>query len=108
MPLIKAVIGLGKIMISTTLQSPDCSIVKDELFDLDMAYHVISSKAVGMEEKKRIRAMIKARKKGNVFTCYYVLGKRIKDAHMGRWIAKNGIGLQGLSRDIRNALDLVR
>ena len=50
-----------------------------------------------------MRKIYKNRTKGNCFDAYYKLGKS-GEGTIGRWTVKNGVGLQGLPRDIRGAL----
>lgn len=84
------------------MRSPDFSIMKTERFDLDMAYHLQSDKDLDQTTKKKLKAMIKAKKKKNEIDVNYVIGSKMKSEYSGRWIAK--LGLQLLPRDIRNAL----
>jgi len=84
--------------------SNDISIVKNESFDVEMASWLLSQKDIlTNEEKRRLKILFKNRKKGNCFEAYYKLGK-FAEGTIGRCTIKNGVGLQGLSRDIRNAL----
>ncbi len=84
--------------------SNDISILKNEKFNLDMAIYLMTEKdLLTSEEKRRLKKMVKNRIKGNVFEAQYKLGKDA-DGTIGRWCVKNGVGLQGLQRDIRNAL----
>ncbi len=84
--------------------SPDTAVVKMEKFNLDMAQWLSQTQPISSEEKRRIKAMLKNKTLGNQFEVKYILGKTCKHEYIGRWIAKGSIGLQGLSRDIRNAL----
>ena len=83
--------------------SPDTAIVKMEMFDIDMAKH-LAALPISSEDKKRIKKMMKDRQQGNQFEAKYILGKVAKHEWEGRWIVKASVGLQGLSRDTRNAL----
>jgi len=84
--------------------SNDIAIIKTEKFDVDMMTYLISTPDILTQlEKKRLQKMCKNRIKGNCFEAYYKLGKQAEGT-IGRWTVKNGVGLQGLRRDIRNAL----
>jgi hypothetical protein len=83
--------------------SPDLSITKTELFNVDMAYY-LKGQPIGAPAKKVITAMSKGKSKGNQWDVNYVLGRKIKNEFTGRMIAKRSIGLQGLEHDIRGAL----
>lgn len=82
----------------------DGCIIKTEVFNLDMAYYLVRNNDLDHESKKRIQKMIKCKQKVNELEVTYKLGKNIKEGMTGRWIANRSIGLQGLSRTIRNAL----
>ena len=82
----------------------DACLIKTELFNLDMAYYLVKNDDLDQESKKRIRKMIKNKQKVNQLEVTYKLGKNIKEGLTGRWIANRSIGLQGLSREIRNSL----
>ena len=84
--------------------SPDTTIAKVEKFDIDMAQWVSQTQDISSEEKRRIKAMLKSKIKGNQLEVNYILGRVAKHEYLGRWIAKGSIGLQGLSRDLRSAL----
>ena len=86
------------------IENPDSTIVKIEQFDIDMASYISQVGGISSEEKKRIRGMMKNRFQGNKLEATYILGKRAKSEFVGRWIIRKGFGLQGLSRDTRNAL----
>ena len=85
--------------------SNDLAIIKIEKFNMKyMTYLMsLSSAEISQEDKRRLNKMYKNRIKGNCFEACYKLGKR-SDAEIGRLTVKNGAGLQGLSKDIRNAL----
>ena len=87
-----------------TTMSNDISICKVEKFDINMAMWLLNqSDILTSTEKTRLRKMFKNRTKGNCFEAYYKLGKEAEGT-LGRFCIKNGIGLQGLSRDPRAAL----
>ena len=81
----------------------DTSITKTEQFDPTMARH-IQTQQIDSVSKARIRAIIKGAYKGNQIDVTYKLGKYLRNEHSGRWCSLRSFGLQGLSRDIRNAL----
>lgn len=82
----------------------DASIIKTEMFNLDMAYHLVRCKELDKESKSRIQKMIKNKVKNNQLDVTYKLGKNIKEGLTGRWIANRSMGLQGLNHDVRGAL----
>ena len=85
--------------------SPDLCIVKRETFDVDTARWLLDQKdRLGDKEKDALRRLYKARLNGNQHDAIYKLGKDLKHDDVGRWIAKGGVGLQALSRDVRAAL----
>lgn len=83
--------------------SNDTALIKREKFDIDIAFHLVQSNKINLEEKKRIKKMIKERKDGNTYEAMYLMGKKA-NGDIGRLCVKNGVGLQGLSKDVRNAL----
>lgn len=93
----------NKFIVEEWFDSPDSAIIKHELIDVDMAGY-IQDKNISFEDKKRIKKMMKNRTQGNKIETTYVLGKKSKSEYLGRWMAKEGVGLQGLPRDIRSAL----
>ena len=87
-----------------TTMSNDISICKLEKFDINMAMWLVSEPNIlSRTDKTRISKMLKTKTKGNCFDAYYKLGKQAEGT-IGRFCVKNGIGLQGLSRDPRSAL----
>ncbi len=81
----------------------DTSITKTEKFDPTMARY-IQTQEIDSVSKKRVRAIIKGAYKGNQIDVTYKLGKYLRHEYSGRWCSLESFGLQGLSRDIRNAL----
>lgn len=82
----------------------DVSISKTELFDVDMAKQLLSKSSISKEEQRKLKTYIGRRMKGNEVSTTYVLGAKTKSEMVGRFIAKGGVGLQMLPRDIRAAL----
>jgi len=90
---------------TATLVSGDVAIEKRETFDVDFAAWLLEQKGrLSSDDRATLRAYYKARKNGNQHDTLYKLGKDIKHEFLGRFIAKGGIGLQCLPRDIRAAL----
>lgn len=87
-----------------TLQSPDQSVTKTEVFDADFASWLLNHKETPPKDKELLRRLYKARVRGNQHETTYKLGKEIKHEFLGRWCAKGGVSLQSLPRDIRAAL----
>lgn len=96
--------ALDEDAIINDFDSPDTCVLKTEFFNLDIASWIQQTQPILAEEKKRIRGMLKSRVKGNQLEVRYILGSVAKQEQKGRWFAKAGVGLQGLSRDVRNAL----
>jgi hypothetical protein len=85
--------------------SGDVAIEKRETFDVDTARWLLEQKErLGRVEREALQRYYKARKNGNQHDTLYKLGKDVKHEHLGRFVAKGGIGLQCLPRDIRAAL----
>lgn len=88
-----------------TIQSPDKAVVKTEYIDIKFLQQLAVNQDVEKETRAVLRNLLKSHiKRGNQIDVYYVLGKSIKHEHLGRWIAKGGIGLQTLPKNIRSAL----
>lgn len=89
-------------------ETPDMSVVKNEVFDLNVLMWLITEAhregKVSDDEKDRLRKYYKKARNGNQVETYYVLGKKCKSEFIGRWCIKQGLGLQGFRREIRNAL----
>jgi len=92
--------------LTVTTAGPDVSITKTEVFDVDFARWLTELKdgEITKDERTAIRRILKGRFDGNKHTATYKLGKDLKHADTGRFIAVRGDGLQGLSRDCRAAL----
>ena len=87
------------------LVSGDVAIEKRETFDVDFARWLLEQKdKLTKEDREALRIYYKERRNGNQHDTLYKLGKDIKHEHLGRFIAKGGIGLQCLQHDIRAAL----
>jgi hypothetical protein len=86
------------------LQSPDMSITKTEIFDVDFARQLADDKNIPKEEREKIRRYVKNRVRGNQHDTTYKLGRYCKHEFLGRFCALRGESLQCLGRDIRNAL----
>lgn len=87
-----------------TMESPDVSITKTEVIDVDFLRQLISCPDVSHEDKTRLKKINKLLRKGNQLEVTYKLGDRGKVGFLGRWNALHGLSLQGLRRDLRNAL----
>lgn len=84
--------------------SPDISIAKTEVFDVDFARQIADDKNVPKSDRDALKRYIKNRVRGNQVDVIYKLGKDCKHEFLGRFCALRGIGLQTLGRDIRNAI----
>ena len=89
---------------NVVLQSPDISITKTEIFDVDFARQIVDDKNVPKEERDKIKRYVKNRVRGNQHDTTYKLGKYCKHEALGRFCALRGESLQCLGKDIRNAL----
>lgn len=89
---------------NVVLQSPDASITKTEIFDVDFARQIVDDKNQPKEEKDRLKRYLKNRVRGNQHETIYKLGKDCKHEFLGRFCALRGESLQSLGKDIRNAL----
>jgi len=85
------------------IQSHDFAVVKEESIDVEFLNQLIANKEVASEDKAKLRA-IKKNLKGNKNGVTYKLGRNIKHEFLGRLCAVKGVGLQSLSRNVRNAL----
>lgn len=88
----------------TMMESPDASITKTEVIDVEFLRQLISCPDIPTEDKLRLKKIHKSLRKGNQLDVTYKLGDRGKVGFLGRWNAQFGLGLQGLRRDFRNAL----
>jgi hypothetical protein len=89
---------------TVVLQSPDVSITKTEIFDVDFARQLADDKNIPKEEREKIRRYVKNRVRGNQHETTYKLGRYCKHEFLGRFCALRGESLQCLGKDIRNAL----
>lgn len=89
-----------------TTQSPDVSILKTEIFDVDYARQLVDDKNIPKEERDKLKRYLKNRVRGNQHDTTYKLGKNMKHEFLGRFCALRGESLQDMSRDIRSALAL--
>lgn len=91
---------------TTTLEtfSPDWSVTKTEEFDVDFARQLIDDKNIPKDEREKLRKYVKNRSAGNKHETTYKLGRHLKHEFLGRLCALRGESLQGMSKDIRNAL----
>jgi hypothetical protein len=96
-------------MIATELSarlevSPDISLCKTEIFDVEFAKQLAQLANVQKEEREKLKRMIKERVKGNQLDITYKLGKNCKHEFLGRFCSVRGLGLQGIHKDIRSAI----
>jgi hypothetical protein len=84
--------------------SPDISLSKTELFDVEFAKQLSAHPQILKEEKEKLKRMIKERVKGNELDITYKLGKNCKHEFLGRFCSLRGLGLQNLQKDIRSAI----
>lgn len=89
---------------NVVLQSPDISITKTEIFDVEMGRQIVDDKNQPKEERDRLKRYLKNRVRGNQHDTTYKLGKYCKHEALGRFCALRGESLQCLGKDIRNAL----
>ena len=89
--------------IADEVQSHDFAVVKEETIDVEFLNQLIANKEVASEDKAKLRA-IKKNLRGNRNGVVYKLGRNIKHEFLGRLCAVKGVGLQSLSRNVRNAL----
>lgn len=87
-----------------TETSPDISITKTELFDVEFARWIVENKAIPKDDRTMVSRYLKNRVRGNEHDTTYKLGKLCKGEFLGRFCAIRGESLQCFSRDIRNAL----
>lgn len=86
--------------------SPDKCVSKMEFIDVEFAKQLSVNPDVDKDERAKLKRMLKNLKKGTHVDVLYKLGKHCKHGDLGRWIATQGIGLQSLSREIRNAISV--
>lgn len=91
-------------MVATELLSPDTAVMKTEVFDVDFARQLIDDKSIPKEERDKLRRYVKNRVRGNQHDTTYKLGRHCKHEFQGRFCALRGESLQGLGKDIRNAI----
>lgn len=84
--------------------SPDVSITKTEVFDVDFAKQIVDDKNIPKEEREKLKRILKNRVRGNQHDTTYKRGKHCKHEYVGRMCALRGEGIQGLQKDIRNAI----
>lgn len=90
--------------ITMTETSPDISITKTELFDVDFARWVVDNKSIPKDDRTMVSRYLKNRVRGNEHDTTYKLGKLCKGEFLGRFCAIRSESLQCFPRDIRNAL----
>lgn len=90
--------------ITATETSPDISITKTEMFDVDFARWVVENKAIPKDDRAMVSRYLKNRVRGNEHDTTYKLGKLCKGEFLGRFCAIRSESLQCFPRDIRNAL----
>ena len=93
----------------TELYSPDTSITKCEVFDVDFAKQLLDDKGICKEEKEKLKRYFKNKKYDSKTNQYYhettyKLGKHCKHEFLGRLCAMRGESLQALGKNIRNAI----
>lgn len=86
------------------LQSPDVSITKTEIFDVDFARQIADDKNIPKDEREKLKRYLKNRVRGNQHETTYKLGKYCKHEALGRFCALRGESLQCIGKEIRNAL----
>lgn len=87
------------------LVSLDISILKTEIFDIDMANQLLREREISNEDHKKLQKYYKKRNgAGREVDVHYILKTKTNDEFLGRLYPKNHVGLQTLPRDIRNAL----
>jgi len=84
--------------------SPDYSVCKTEIFDVEMAKQLADNEDIIKEERLKLKRLLKSRVRGCYYDAVYKLGKHIKHDFLGRFCVLRGLGLQSLQRDIRSAL----
>lgn len=88
----------------TETMSPDVSITKTEIFDIEFARQLLDDKNIPKDERDKIRRYVKNKVRGNQHDTTYKLGKYCKHEFLGRFCALRGESLQTFGKDIRNAL----
>ena len=84
--------------------SPDTSITKTEVFDVDFARWIVENKSIPKDDRMLVSRYLKNRVRGNEHDTTYKLGKHCKGEFLGRFCAIRSESLQCFPRDIRNAL----
>lgn len=92
------------VVMTTTDTSPDISITKTEVFDVDFARWIVENKSIPKEDRMLVSRYLKNRIRGNEHDTTYKLGKHCKGAFLGRFCAIRSESLQCFPRDIRSAL----
>jgi len=83
--------------------SPDVSILKTEVFDIEFARQLFDDEFLPREEKEKLRRFLKNSVK-NTHQTQYMLGKHLKNDFLGRLCAVRGESLQTFQKDVRGAL----
>jgi hypothetical protein len=91
-------------MSEVEVASPDVSILKTCVFDVEFAQQLVDNPSITKDERDKLRRILKEKKQGNQLETHYKLGKNCKHEFLGRWCAIRGFGLQSLQHDIRAAL----
>lgn len=86
------------------MTSPDVAIVKTEKFDVNAMQNILKHEGVTDDIKKQLRAYFKKATNGNQVEVLYQHGKKSRLDEAGRLYPKNGLGLAGMWKDVRNAL----
>ena len=97
---------MNEVEVYTETTVPDMSVLKTEIFDVEMATQLMNDKNIPKQERDKIRRINQNKRKGNQHDVSYILGKNCKNDGLGRLCALRGEGLQTLSRDIRSALTI--
>lgn len=82
----------------------DYKIVKTEIFDADMMYHLSQHDGIPSDIKRTLKAYRKGARNGNEVTVVYEYGKKWRSLQKGRLGPPNGLSLQNFRSDIRAAL----
>lgn len=78
--------------------------VKREVFDPNVIKTLLNHNGLSFEMKQRLKKYYKKRMNGNCVEVVYDYAKEYATSKIGRVYADKAIGLQGVDRDVRNAL----
>ena len=75
---------MNEVEVYTETTVPDMSVLKTEIFDVEMATQLMNDKNIPKQERDKIRRINQNKRKGNQHDVSYILGKNCKNDGLGR------------------------